>query len=74
MPLQGWGQEALGGSQVASLAEPELHGVAMAVDSTVEIQWGGLLTIRLAPNRCIAIGKALALMAPRAFCDANTKG
>lgn len=37
MPLQRLAQEPLGSCQVAPLTEPELDGVAVAVDSTVEI-------------------------------------
>lgn len=38
MPFEGLAQEPFGGSQVAALAEPELDGVAVAVDGEVEIR------------------------------------
>ncbi len=37
MPLERLAQEAFGGSQIASLAEPEFDRVAIAVDGAVEV-------------------------------------
>jgi hypothetical protein len=37
MPLQCHVKEAFGGFQISSFAEPELNGVAIAVDGPVEI-------------------------------------
>jgi hypothetical protein len=40
-PIESLAQKLFGGRQITPLAEPELDRVTMAVDGSVEIQWGG---------------------------------